>query len=129
MWNSGELLDDPHSKTKKEFLRADYTRRCGGPDYVAFRILAIFMIFVWVVGVPTFYFVELHVHRDKRDPVTFCFSNVEVMQTNNVLFAKGRQGMTVLKLYFRIIPIHILENQRNVQERTGGHREPPLFFC
>ena len=62
-------LDDPKTAGTAKFLRAHYPTRCdaSGP-YGFYFFYAVACVFVWPIGVPLLYFLELYRRRDALNP-------------------------------------------------------------
>ncbi|KAH8073443.1 serine-type peptidase [Aureococcus anophagefferens] len=62
-------LDDPKTAGAAKFLRAHYPTRCdaSGP-YGFYFFYAVACVFVWPIGVPLLYFLELYRRRDALNP-------------------------------------------------------------
>ena len=61
------------------YMRADYSTSCDSAEYASIYGLAVFMIFVYPIGIPAMYFVMLLRSEENLDPQKF-FTDMNLME-------------------------------------------------
>lgn len=64
----------------KSFLRADLSLRCGGLNYKCWFAFAVFMTFVWPLGMPSLFFFLCWREKKRIDPMNVTKKHAEVSQ-------------------------------------------------
>ena len=77
------------------YLRADYSISCHSSRYRFAQIWAILMIFVYVLGVPAFYFYVLHVNRS-----AIMLRNLSAMLVDASVKTPTQQQLSAIRILF-----------------------------
>jgi len=82
------------------YLRADYSVDCDSGKYFKIYSLAIFMIFVYPIGIPLMYFLWLNKNREKLDPQR----SLEEMSLGQAVLKRERDVNHLKFLYDAFLP-------------------------
>jgi len=89
--------DDFEHTNEGEFLKSDYSLKCGTSTHWRFKYWAITMIFVYPIGIPSMYFFLLYSSRKSLDPRQERFMATEVFVVGDEVLHYSIDGHLIME--------------------------------